>query len=338
MKSTFALILLTLKLSSQSITFIPSYDNGYLDVKTLNNAIFLTALQADSVTINLVIPKGVYYLPNNQTIHMNNMVNLSCDSVTFVYKWESDEYKQNIIQFQDRTKAGISGLTIDFRQAYRDKVNWTSADKFVNRSIIQIEHSDHITIKNVIILKILGQGIGLSNSNSCIIKKCNIDGTWVRGNENGAMGYGICLVGSLCHDNLIDSNIINDSRHNVVAQYDAHNNVISNNKLTNAVASTKVLWFEVNNKTMNYTSHGNGSHHNVIRGNYADHRISIDNVKNIPNGPGNEIIDNTVDGLIDVQSKAPDQSYNCCQIIKGNRSRSLRVESKDCVIENNIKW
>lgn len=347
MKKLITAFALLLSLLSQSysrtvITYIPSYDSssGYFSVKNLNQGIFLTSLQADSEIIDLVIPKGVYFLPNNQTINLHSLVNLSCDSVTFVYKWVDDEFRQNIIQFQDKSKAGISGLTIDFRQAYKDnKPTYANSVKFVGRSIIQIEHSDNIIIKGVTILKILGAGIELSNSNSCVVYNCNIQGSWVYGSASSTQGYSIDLVGALTKNNLIKGNVLRDSRHQVVLQYSCSENIIDSNNFYDTKSLKKVWFLEIFDRefTFNCVLHGNSAFKNIISNNYADHRISIDNVKDIPNGPGNQIINNTVDGLIDVQSKSPDFSYNEKQIIKGNKYKTLRIEARDCINENNTK-
>lgn len=312
-------------------------DNGKLSVPRLNAVILLLSLNNDSTETEIIIPKGVYYLYNNETINLKDHIYLNCDSVTFIYEWKDDEFRQDLISFYDITKSGIRGLTIDFRAAYKDKINWSSADKFVNRSIIQLEHSDSIFIQNVTILKILGEGIGLSNSSYCVVAGCNIIGSWVYGNENGTQGYGIDLVGTLTYGNVITNNIIRDCRHNIVIQYGANNNTVSENQLYEARASNKILWFEVYTNTMNLTLHGNSPHNNIVIKNYCDNRLSIDNVKTLPNGPGNQIIGNTINGLLSVESKAPDYYYNEGQIIKDNFYKTLRIEPKNCINTNNTK-
>lgn len=324
------------------IGYLPDYtEKGYLNVKHLNSGIQLAQLQYDGINdIDLVIPKGVYTVPNSTTIYLKDHINLKCDSVTFVYTHETDDYTQNIFQFQDNTHSGIEGLTIDFSGAYKDKkATYANADKFVNRSIITIEHSDSIFIKNVTIKKILGSGIEISNSKWCQILNCNISGSWVYGNENGAQGYSISIHGVQSQHNLVSGCNLSDSRHQIVIQYAAAYNLIYGNEMRDAKALKKMWFIELFDKefTYNLTLHGNLAHHNTISDNYADHRISIDNVKKQGNGPGNEILNNTVDGLIDVQSVSPHHTYNEGQTIKGNKCFRLKIEAKNCIDENNIK-
>lgn len=323
-----------------TIWYMPNYtETGYLDVPQLNNAIFLTALQSEGERVDLVIPPGEYLLPNNKQITMNNMVNLKCTGVTFKYKYESD-YTLDLIHFQDRTKAGIYDLTLDLTEAYTDKKpSYKNADKFINRAVIQVEHSDSIILENITIKKILGSGIELANSSNCIIRNCQIVGSWVYGANSGVQGYGINLVGVLCRNNLIDSNLLKDQRHNIIIQYAAKHNTISKNKMYDVKALKKVWFLEVMDRefTFNLSLHGNSPDSNIISGNYADHRISVDNVKTIGNGKGNQIINNEVDGLIDVQSKAPYYNYNEGQVIKGNKCEKLRIEAINCINEGNIK-
>lgn len=337
-----ALLFLSSQLFSNTIiNYIPNYtENGFLDVNQLNSAIRLSEVQYDTANVDLIIPDGVYYLPNNKTINLQSHVFLVCKSVTFIYKWVTDEYSLNIIEINNIKNAGISGLNIDFSQAYKDsKPTYENADKFVNRSIIQIEHSDSIFIKKVTINKIIGVGIELSNSKWCQITDCNISGSWCLGNENGTMGYSINIVGTMSMYNVIYGNKLSNSRHQIVLQYGCAYNMIANNEMRDT-KSLKKLWFiEVIDReyTFNLTLHGSNPHHNVILNNYADHRISVDNVKKTGNGPGNEILDNTINGLLDVQSVAPYWNYNEGQILKGNKYKKLRIEAKNCTIENNTK-
>lgn len=344
----FVLILLITLISfisfgqNMPISYIPDYtEEGYLNVNQLNSAIRLSALQYDGKeSVNLVIPKGTYYLPNNKTINMSSYVNLKCEGVTFIYKWVTDEYSLNIIELNNITNAGVYNLNIDFSQAYTDKKpSYKNADKFINRSIIQLEHCDSIIIDNVTIKKIIGSGIEISNTKNSIVSNCNISGSWILGNESGTQGYSINLVGTMTKNNLIENNKLSDARHLIILQYACFNNVIRKNQTSGAGALKKVLFFEIIDRNFTYdvSLHGNSPHHNIIDGNNIASNLYIDNIKTNGNGPGNELINNIVKGRLVIESKAPYYDYNCCQIVKGNKYGSMRIEAKDCIIENNTK-
>lgn len=334
--------MLGLILLTTIIGYLPDYtEKGDLNIKHLNSGIQLAQLQYDGENdIDLVIPKGIYTVPNNTTIYLKDHINLKCDSVTFIYRHETDDYTQNIFQFQDNTHSGIEGLTIDFSGAYKDsKPSYKNADKFVNRSIITIEHSDSIFIKNVTIKKILGSGIEISNSKWCQIINCNIAGSWVYGAKSGVQGYGVNIVGNLCSNNLISNNKISDVRHAIIAQYGACYNTISNNKTSDCKALKKAWFIEIMDRNFTYdiSGHGNGGHHNYYIKNICEGNLYLDNIKTNGNGPGNEIIGNTVKGRLNVESKAPYYEYNCCQIIKDNQYGSIKIESKNCIVSGNTK-
>lgn len=334
------LLLINTAFANKKIWYVPNYTNdGMLNIPHLNNAIFLAELQYDSVDIDFIIPKGTYNIPNDQTIFMRSNVNLIGDSVNFIYKWKSDAYTLDLISFYWIKNSSIKNITLDLRQAFKDKnPSYSNADKYINRSVIQIDGSKNILVDSVKIYKILGCGIELSNSSLCKISNCNIEGSWVYGNESGTQGYGIDVVGTLCQDNIIFNNTLKDMRHNIIIQYGAHHNIIYSNAMFDAKALKKVWFLEVMDKkfTYNLSLHGNGPHNNIIQNNYCDWRLCVDNIKTNGNGPNNQIIGNFVMGLLSVESKAP-YDYNSGQVIRNNKFGSLKIEAKNCINEGNVK-
>lgn len=307
------------------VTLIPQFNSkGQLDIQHLNNAVQLASIQP----ADLVIPAGIYKLPADQQIKLRDNCKLIANGVKFVY--ESGEYYElNIIEAHWINNSGIEGLEIDFSE--------TKPEKITNRAIIQLEHSENITIKNVTIKKILGSGIEISNSKFCKVENCTIEGAHIYGyKQGGTQGYGINLVGNMSSFNLIRNNYINDNRHGIVIQYGANNNLIDSNRLYNSKALNFWWVFKLyDNNTFNITLHGNAPHNNVIKGNTC-YRITIDNVKKQGNGPNNEIIGNFVE-RIEVQSVAPYYDYNQGQRIENNKVKFLLIEAKNCINENNIK-
>lgn len=343
-------IILIISLLLQSIDFFanPIYytprtdDNGFLNIADLNQAIQTTSLNVNegSTTnnkyIDFIIPEGTYLIKNTDAIILKNNINLKGNNVTFKYKYIDLTYQNNMVIMQGVYRAGITGIIFDLREAYQfKKPSFSNASNFENRSVIFIKSSDSCVIKNCKIYKILGSGIELSNTKNCWINANIIDGSWIYGAGNGTQGYGINITGANTKNNVISNNTINDTRHNIVLQYNCNNNIIDNNTLQSARTLHKFIIWECFKVASNLTFHGNGPYSNTASNNTCNW-LAIDNIKDNGNGPGNIIIGNNVNEL-DVQSVAPDFTYNQGQIIKNNKYTKMKIEPKNCVDSGNIK-
>lgn len=321
--------------------YLPNYDSlGNLDIDQLNKAIKLTSLQSvDGNMVDLIIEPSPYFFTNAKSIEIASNVNLVCRGVTFNVTIEEKEKIKDIILFNGKSNAKITGLNIvTFAKDKDIKDKWEEGQLFANKSIFAINNSNKITIDSCKVIRIFGCGVDVNNSYSCTISNSSFIDSWVKGCESGQQGYGISINGSFSVANKIINNDIKDTRHGIVLQYDCYNNVVEGNKVSGSKALKKVLWFTVldSNWTYDITLHGNNAHHNIVKENVLQGNLYIDAVKDTPNGCCNELIGNTVKGRINVESFYP-YTYNQGQLIKNNRYKSMSIKAKNCTVEGNSK-
>lgn len=317
--------------------YIPSYDSsGNLDIKQLNKAIILASLQSNK---KLVIEHGVYFFENNTTIELQDSVEIICNSVYFNVTIDGNKPVNNIININNKNNCSIQGLNIiTFSKTKDIQGKWETNPYFANKSIIQVYGSKNITLNNLNITRIFGSGVSISNSSYVTLSNSKMYDSFTFGGESGTQGYMVNIDGEYSKNNHIYNNELKKSRHQIVVQYNANNNLIENNKTSESQALKKILWWYILDKTFGYsiTLHGNGAYENTFKGNYVEGNLIMDNVKDFGNGKGNQFIENTVKGAIEVQSFYP-YTYNQGQIIKNNRYKSISVKAKNCIVEGNKK-
>lgn len=195
-----------------------------------------------------------------------------------------------VIRLLDSAEIRNCVITTYEAEEERKQDNWGFGSCFVNRSVIHLK-GDNNKVDSCTIFRTFGSGISLEHATNSIVRKTKIYDSWVHGYKHGTQGYGINIVES--HQNTIELNAIEDTRHGIVIQYNSSNNVIQRNVVKGSYALKKIwiVTFRDYNWTFDITVHGNGAHHNLIQSNFVQHKIYIDN-EHLPNGDGNILYQN----------------------------------------------